>query len=182
MFVEVPIIGTGTMRDPFRPKLPAGTEYSAYIPTGKDGQPVLTNCLACIADNRPVPSDGRLFAKEDAVLSIKERDATKRDDPGEVGEDSDHVGRSTPATREGEGNDRVLHEDQENRDKVDTSYDTSVTIDLSYHPAHVAGEEEDQFSNSDGFRENDRDSHVDDEVPRLVRGEELHVVSHVHNH
>ncbi len=76
MFVEVPIIGTGTMRDPFRPKLPAGTEYSAYIPTGKDGQPVLTNCLACIADNRPVPSDGRLFAKEDAVLSIKERDAT----------------------------------------------------------------------------------------------------------
>lgn len=36
MFVEVPTIGTGTRRDPFRPKLPAGTEYSAYIPTGKD--------------------------------------------------------------------------------------------------------------------------------------------------
>jgi len=76
MFVEVPIIGTGTRRDPFRPKLPAGTEYSAYIPTGKDGQPVLTKCLVCIADSKPVPSDGKFFANEDAVLSIKDRDAS----------------------------------------------------------------------------------------------------------
>jgi len=76
MFIEVPIIGSGVMGDPYRPKLPVGTPYSAYIPTGKDGRPVLTKCLVCIADNRPVPSDGKFFAEEDAVLSIKGRDAS----------------------------------------------------------------------------------------------------------
>lgn len=75
MFVEVPIVGTGQRGDPFRPKLPAHTDYSAYIPTGKDGLPVLTKCLVCIPDDKPVPRDGKLFARENVVLSIKARES-----------------------------------------------------------------------------------------------------------
>jgi len=74
MFVEVPIIGTGQRGDAFRPKLPDGTEYSAYIPTGKDGRPVLTKCIVCIGDSEKVPAEGKFFAREDAVLSIKGRE------------------------------------------------------------------------------------------------------------
>lgn len=73
MFIEVPIIGTGTQTDPYRPKLQGKMDYSAYIPTGADGRPVLTKCIVCIPDNRPVPADGKFWAKQDALLSIQER-------------------------------------------------------------------------------------------------------------
>ena len=75
MFIEIPIIGTGTQRDPYRPKLPVGVTYSAYIPTGKDGRPVFSKCLVCVPDALPVPADGKLFAKQDAILSINDRDS-----------------------------------------------------------------------------------------------------------
>lgn len=76
MFLEVPIIGTGQRGDAFRPKLPDGTDYSAFIPTGADGRPVFKKCLVCVADDRPIPGDGKLFARNDAVLSIKGLDHT----------------------------------------------------------------------------------------------------------
>ena len=75
MFIEVPIIGSGTARDPFRPKLPDTLSYSAHIQTGKNGLPVLTKCLVCVPDAFPVPADGKFFAKQDAILSIKGSDS-----------------------------------------------------------------------------------------------------------
>lgn len=58
------------------PAVGEAATYSSYIPTGKDGHPVLTKCLVCVPDALPVPADGKFFAKEEAVLSIKGRDAS----------------------------------------------------------------------------------------------------------
>ncbi len=74
MFIEVPIIGTGTQKDPYRPKLPANMDWSAYIPTGSDGRPLLDKCYVCIADNRPVPAEGKGVVKQDAHQAILARD------------------------------------------------------------------------------------------------------------
>jgi hypothetical protein len=75
MFIEVDIIGTGTMKDPYRPNIPKGISYSSYIPSGADGRPVLDKCLVCVRDDLELPKNAKFFAKQDALLSVKGRDA-----------------------------------------------------------------------------------------------------------
>jgi len=54
-YVEVPIIGTGTERDPYRPSLPAGvTRWSAHIPSNPDGRPRFLTALVWIPPNQPM--------------------------------------------------------------------------------------------------------------------------------
>ncbi len=113
-------------------------------------------------------------------VELEERYPTERKDASEIGEDRDDICRTTPTARECEWDDGILHEREEDRHKVDTSHDTGIAIDTAHRAPKVTGEEEDELGDGDSLGQDNRDSHVDDEVPRLVRREELHVVSHVH--
>ena len=75
MYVEVPIIGTGTRRNPFRPQLRAGVPFSAWmLRDPQTGQPLQSTCLVHLHDREAVPVDGRVFAKDDVTLLLHEKD------------------------------------------------------------------------------------------------------------
>lgn len=48
-YALVPVIGTGTESDPWRPKVPEGLSYSAVIPARADGSPALPWGLVIVA-------------------------------------------------------------------------------------------------------------------------------------
>lgn len=48
-FYLAPIIGTGTEIDPYRAKIPTGTNYASLIRIGLDGVPVLPWCVVQVA-------------------------------------------------------------------------------------------------------------------------------------
>ena len=71
MFVEVPIIGTGTMKDPYRPDVPKGVAYSCNIETGPDGKPVRTKTVVCVPDSAEIP--GTNLSRVEAARFFKDR-------------------------------------------------------------------------------------------------------------
>ena len=69
MFCLIPIIGSGTRDDPYRPSLPAGVAYSAQIPTGPDGRPLYLDAPVWLDDWGMVPTS--LITQLKSELAIR---------------------------------------------------------------------------------------------------------------
>ena len=75
MFVKVPIIGTGTAQDPYRPKLPAGVPYTCVIPSRPDGLPNFSSCLVALPDDVATPADATKYLDADAISELRGLDS-----------------------------------------------------------------------------------------------------------
>lgn len=77
MWVKVPIIGTGTRHDSYRPDLPAGiTDWACHIPVGNDGKPLHADCVVYMPDSARVPVNATQLTAVDARTMMQQRDAT----------------------------------------------------------------------------------------------------------
>jgi len=81
-FVALPIIGSGTEDDPYRPDLPPillklrAIKISAHIPSNPDGTPKFANAIVWIPDRIPVPPGVTALDTTTVLTIIKSRDAT----------------------------------------------------------------------------------------------------------
>lgn len=125
-----------------------------------------------------LPSFVPVFPNE---AKLKECDATEWNDSSQIGEDSDHVRRSAPEIICREWNHGTFRKTHEYGCEVDPGCDSSEATDVLHSPSGFPREEEVEFSDGDSFSEDDRYGHVDDQVPRLIGRQELHVMCHVHS-
>ena len=79
-YILLPITGTGTENDPFRPAIPAavlalpGLKWSAHIPSNPDGTPRFANCHVWIPDSIVLPGTVTIIARDTARSAIIGRD------------------------------------------------------------------------------------------------------------
>ena len=82
-YLQLPITGTGTRDDPFRPNFPltippitsiSGFRWSAHIPSNPDGTPQFADCFLWIPDSISLPGGVTVVPLNTARNAIKNRD------------------------------------------------------------------------------------------------------------
>ncbi len=111
---------------------------------------------------------------------FQECDAKQRYDSEEIGPDCDDIGRPAPSTCRGQWDHRFEDEVDEDPHEVDASNRTGQPVERSYTAGEkTAVEQDEQLGYSDRLSQNHRDCHEEDQIPRLVSHQQLHVVGHV---
>lgn len=111
---------------------------------------------------------------------LEESNTTKWYHTEEVKEDSNNIGWSAPSSRSSERDDGACHQVEKNWNKIYSGGYACVAADFSHGPAEVSSEQEVEFANGNSFRQDNGNSHVDEEVPWLIGRQELHIVRHGH--
>jgi hypothetical protein len=119
----------------------------------------------------------RIFADKSEVSECY---ADERDNSEEIKSNGDYITDPSPCTTGSDRYDRGEEEVEKYSEKVDSSGDTSESTECSYSSVAFSCEEDREFGDSDGFSEDDWDSHKENQVPRLVAREEFHIVCHFH--
>ena len=112
---------------------------------------------------------------------IKQGHSQQGNDASEVGANGNHVSRPAPSATGGERNRSRNQQIAEYTGEVDAAENAGGTIQGNQRSGLGAREEDEQFGDRHRFRENDRDGHEQDEIPRLVSGQQFHIVSHRHD-
>lgn len=76
-YIKVPVIGTGTEDDPYRPDLPVEMiEWSAHIPTDDKGVPLYPDVYVLISEGKLITTD---LQQAEVSKSVVEQDMLIRD-------------------------------------------------------------------------------------------------------
>lgn len=82
-YLQLPITGTGTREDPFRPQFPVTIppitslprfRWSAHIPSNPNGTPRFANCYVWIPDSFTLPDGVTIIPLNTARAALKTRD------------------------------------------------------------------------------------------------------------
>jgi len=98
--------------------------------------------------------------------------------PEQVEPDGDDVCRAAPATLGGEWDSGVRHEIREHAREVEPDGDAADPVHPARNAVVGAGIEDVQLGDRDRLCERHRNGHEQDQVPRLVDGQQFHVVRH----
>ena len=129
-------------------------------------------------DERGMESEGRLFINllaNDA--KTHECQTTQRNNAQQIKTEGDHIGNTTPAAC-GQRNHSIEQKVEENTGEVDADDDTCDLIPLAQFLVLPATKQNVQLGDRNRFGEDDRNRHKNNEVPRLVGRQELHIVGH----
>lgn len=80
-FIRVPIIGSGTRANPYRPALPpVAVRWSAHIPSFPDGQPRYSNAYVWVPQgvHGQLPPEVTRVPRDEAYTAIRQRDPDAR--------------------------------------------------------------------------------------------------------
>lgn len=91
-----------------------------------------------------------------------------------------YIGNATPCACGSERDNGREKEIEKYSDKVDSSSDSCEFTESSDVSCMFSSEENDEFSDGNRLREDDRYRHKKNEIPRLIGSKKLHIVSHVH--
>lgn len=75
MWIEVDIIGTGTLRDPYRPDVPDGVPFSApsWPKNPANGRPLMKTAFVCVPDDAAISA--KQIIRADLLLELPKRGA-----------------------------------------------------------------------------------------------------------
>jgi len=75
MWIEVNIIGSGTMRDPYRPDLPDGVPFStpSWPKNVGNGRPLVATAFVCVPDDAAIPARAKRVIRQDILLELPKR-------------------------------------------------------------------------------------------------------------
>ena len=77
MWIEVSLVGSGTLRDPYRPDVPSALPFStpSWPKHPETGRPLVKTVFICVPDAAAVPPSAKQIVRNDILLELPKRGA-----------------------------------------------------------------------------------------------------------
>lgn len=111
---------------------------------------------------------------------IHECNADKRNNSEEIKSNRNYISYTAPCSCGREWNNSSEEKVEKYSHKIHSASNSSNLTECCDGSSTISCEEDIEFCDSNGFREDNGNCHKKDEIPGLVAREEFHVVSHLH--